>query len=61
MYDLTQLERQGKEKKKRKGKIKGKLCIVCHNGEKLLLVNLSVLIEVKFIYHRLPGEWKNKG
>jgi hypothetical protein len=54
-------DKEKKKEKERKGKIKGKLCIVCHNGEKLLLVNLSVLIEVKFIYHRLPGEWKNKG
>lgn len=30
-------------------------CIICHNGKELLLVNLSILVEIKFINHGLAG------
>ena len=29
------------------------LCVVGHNGEKLLFIDLAVLVQIKFVYHRL--------
>ena len=33
----------------------GRLCVVRHNGKKLLFVDLAILVEVKLIYHRLSA------
>ena len=42
--------------KKRKDRCQTKrLCVVRHDSEKLLLVDLAILVKVKFIYHRLSG------
>ena len=30
-----------------------KLCVIRHDGEKLLLVDLAILVKVKLVYHRL--------
>jgi hypothetical protein len=30
--------------------------IICHDGKKLLFVDLSVLVEIKFVDHGLAGE-----
>ena len=35
--------------------VPGRLCVVRHDSEKLLLVDLPVLVEVKLVYHRLSG------
>ena len=31
----------------------GELCLVSHNADKLCLVNLAVLVEIKFVNHHL--------
>ena len=29
------------------------LSVVCHDSEELLLIDLTVLVEIEFVYHRL--------
>jgi hypothetical protein len=33
-----------------------RLCVVRHDGEKLLLVDLAILVKVKLVYHRLSDD-----
>jgi hypothetical protein len=47
-------KRYNEQSKKEKIKNKSRpLCVVRHNGKKLLFVNLAILIEIELVYHCL--------